>query len=180
MGCAEFDAVQEVPYPVGEGKVFYVQRMVVDSVDYRMLFFPLELDSASCRARLEGELGQLPDHMYEVKFVLGQDFEDRQGFQFCAPKDLGLPSWSRAGLTALGEGLIDGIMRFGESIRTQGFVAMALDDKPKLNLYYSRVLKANEDKLIRVGYHAKSCLGGQGYALFRTSIAASCDKTAIA
>lgn len=182
MECAEFDPILEIPCEECGmiGKFFYIQKFIVGSVDYRMLFMPLIADTTSSRARLEADLGSLSDNIYEVKFVLGLDFENPSGFQFATPKDLGMKPLFRRGMESLGERLVESMVHFGKKIPCDGFVAIALDDKPKLNLYYSRLLESHASDLKQSGYEAKCCLGGQGYALFRTRIEIPSERSASA
>ena len=182
MECEEFDAILEIPCEQYGmlGKFFYIQKFIVGSVDYRMLFMPLVADATCARDRLLSELGGLPENLFEVKFVLGLDFENPEGFQFATPRDLGLKPLFRRGMERLGERLVESMVRFGEKVECDGFVAIALDDKPKLNLYYSRLLESHEAGLNNSGYQAKCCLGGQGYALFRTRIEVPSERPASA
>lgn len=153
------------------GPHFYVQQMRVSGIDYRILYMPLTADSTASRDRFQKELGELPENIFEVKFALGLDFDNPEGYQFATPRELGLPSLSLNGMAALGKGLVDGILMFSEEVDTQGFIALALDEKPKLNQYYARLLKIHKPSLLDSGFTAEKCLGGQGYALFRTSYA---------
>lgn len=149
------------------GNEFYVQRFYVGSIAYRILFIPLESEATSTRKRIEDELGPLPDNLFEVKFVLGLDFDNPNGFEFLSPRQLDLDPLNRQGLAKLGEALVDCIMQFGEKVACEGFIAMALEERRGLNSYYQRLLKTHEARITSSGYESKCCLGGQGYALLR-------------
>ncbi|MFE1814171.1 hypothetical protein [Metapseudomonas otitidis] len=170
--------------PCGEyglsGSHFYIQQMTVQSIEYRVLFFPLISDTSACKDRFEVELGFMSEKLFEVKFALGADFENENGYQFASPMDLGLPTLDMAGMNNLGRGLVKCIMEFGQQVDSDGFVAIALEDKPKLSKYYSRVLRTHEKHFAASGFEAKNCLGGQGYALIRTSYSVESARSASA
>lgn len=182
MEDTQFEPLQQIPF--GDCGIqadhFYMQKMMVLDTDYRVLFMPLSADLNDSKWRLEPELGTLNGNIFEVKFVLGMDFESEGAYQFASPKELGLKPLHRRGLTTLGESLVEGIVRFSSQVPVDGLVALALDEKPKLNLYYSRVLSTHAASLRLAGFEAKSCLGGQGYALFRTGYAIDRHRTASA
>ena len=160
------------------GAHFYIQPLVVGDVGYKVLFMPLIADAADSRRRFEQELGRLPDDFFEVKFTLAKDFDNPDGYSFASSRELGLTPLSPLGLARLGQGLVRSILSFSDHVQAEGFVALALDEKPKLNQYYSRVLQRHDEHLKQSGFEAKTCLGGQGYALFRTGYAVNDAKLA--
>ncbi|MEX5490799.1 hypothetical protein ABFV43_18450 [Pseudomonas fulva] len=178
MDQLRIDVLEKIPANLGGvlGDEFYVQRFFVNTVAYRILFVPLEAEATETRERIEAELGPLPPNMFEVKFALGLDFDN--GVRFATPKDYGLPPLNRRSLATLGEGLVECIMQFGTNVDCEGFVAMALDSKPGLNLYYQRLLQTHHTRVTGLGYEPKSCLGGQGYALLRNQIEISFERAA--
>ncbi|WP_144180181.1 MULTISPECIES: hypothetical protein [unclassified Pseudomonas] len=176
MDQLRIEGLEKIPGHFGGdlGDEFYVQRLFVGAVAYRVLFVPVEAEATHTRKRIEAELGPLPSDMYEVKFALGLDFDDE--FRFASPKDYGLKPLNRRSLATLGDGLVECIMQFGTKVECNGFVALALDSKPGLNSYYRRLLETNEAKVMGFGYEHKSCLGGQGYALLRNHIEISFER----
>lgn len=168
--AVQLDELQAIPcedygFPIG---YFYIQTLWVMGVDYRVLFMPLSVDPSDIRWRLEPELGALCGDIFEVKFVLGDEFERVEGYHFSTPQQIGLSPSTPKALTALGDGLVQVLLAFSESVAVEGLVAIALDDKPTLKRYYRRILERHKATFQRAGFTATSCLGDQGYALFKT------------
>lgn len=164
LGELQEISCEDYGFPVG---CFYIQNLWIQGIDYRVLFMPLSVDPSDIRWRLEPELGELAGHVFEMKFVLGVEFDHPEGYQFSSPQALGLPPLSAQLLARLGDGLVEAILAFGECVAWNGLVAIALDDKPKLKRYYQRLLEAHKVTFEQAGFFATHCLGGQGYALFR-------------
>jgi len=136
----------------------------VDHFEYGIWYLPLSAGLSAHKERIEDQLGRkLPRNCWEIKFALKRDFV------------LGVPSFTEPGthedlgclnyrqMMALGAGIFQSSWMLRRHREVKGFVAIALEDRPKLGPYYGRLLNSYRDQL---GYSIYPVLEGSGYAIF--------------
>ncbi|UVK83805.1 hypothetical protein LOY46_03585 [Pseudomonas sichuanensis] len=136
----------------------------VDHYVYGVWYIPLSAGFFAHQNMVEMELGRgLPEGCYEIKFALRRDFDDGAP-DYTLPKswpDLGTLSFKQA--MGVGEGLLQSQWLLRRTRDVRGFVAVALEDRPKLGPYYGRMLRKYQPQL---GYNVHPVLEGSGYAIF--------------
>lgn len=158
------DEYEEIPLLIDEGEHAILHTFHVDHYEYGVWYLPLSAGLFAQQDQVERELGRrLPEDCYEIKFALRRDF-DAGAPDYTTPKswsDLGSLSYKQA--MGVGKGLMKSHWLLRRTRNVRGFVAVALEDRPKLRSYYGRMLKKYEPQL---GYNVHPVLEGSGYAIF--------------
>ncbi len=157
------DEYEEVPLLIDEGQLAILHTFHVDKFEYGVWYLPLSAGLFAQQDRVERELGRsFPQDCYEIKFALRRDF-DAGAPDYTTPSswpDLGSLSYNQA--MGVGYGLLQSQWLLRRTRNVRGFVAVALEDRPKLGSYYGRLLKKYEAQL---GYNVHPVLEGSGYAI---------------
>jgi len=136
----------------------------VDQFEYGIWYIPLSAGFLAHKEQIEDQLGRkLPANCYEVKFALKRDFDGGvPGYTTPGTHpDLGCLNYRQ--MMALGDGIFRSSWMLRRHRDVRGFVAVALEERPKLGPYYGRLLRTYREQL---GYSIYPVLEGSGYAIF--------------
>lgn len=158
------DAFEEVEIPGFDEGVGILHTIRVDHIEYGVWYLPLSAGCLAHQEMIEMQLGRkLPANSYEVKFALKRDF-DSGAPDYTTPEtwqDLGCLNYQQ--MMALGQGIFRSSWMLRSQRDVRGFVAVALEDRPKLGAYYARLLRKYREQ---IGYSIYPVLEGSGYAIF--------------
>lgn len=155
----EFDEV-----PLFDEKTGILHTIRVDQYEYGVLYIPLSAGFFAHKEQFEDQLRRkLPLNCYEVKFALKRDFDGGvPGYTTPGTHaDLGCLNYKQ--LMALGDGIFQSSWMLRRHRDVRGFVAIALEERPKLGPYYGRLFRTYRERL---GYSIYPVLEGSGYAIF--------------
>lgn len=158
------DSFEEISLFREDGLNAFLHTVSVDQYEYGVFYVPISAGFFAQQGMVEQELGRrLPQETFEIKFALKRDFD--AGYpEFTLPEDWSdLGSLDYSQMMALGQGIFQSTWMFRGLRHVKGFVAVALEDRPRLAAYYGRLLRKYQGQL---HFDVHLVQGGSGYAIF--------------